>query len=241
MAADIERELRAAATPDRAAHEKAYLKSSLEHAGTPLAPIRSCARRVRREQPDLPPATVFEVARELWSVPLHERRLVAVMVLEQYADRLQPGDLDRLEPYLRDSRTCALIDGVAGDVAATVVARYPDDPDVDATLRRWAGDEDFWVRRSALLAHLRTLSRKGTFGGWDRFSDIADDMLEEREFFIRKAIGWVLREAGKAQPELVTAWLRPRTGRVSGVTIREAVRYLDPRDRDDLLAAYRGR
>jgi len=45
------------------------------------------------------------------------------------------------------------------------------------------------VRRSALLAYLRALSHKGTFSGWDRFCEIAHDMLEEREFFIRKAIG----------------------------------------------------
>ena len=241
LAAEVERELRAAGTPDRAGHEKAYLKSSLEHAGTSLATIRACAKRVRRTHPDLTPAAVLDLAHELWSVPLHERRMLAVIILEQYVDRMGPEDLDQLQPYLRDSRTWALVDGLAGDVAAAIVDRYADDPRVDATLRRWAGNDDFWVRRAALLAHLRTLSRKGTFAGWERFAEIADDLLEEREFFIRKAIGWVLREAGKAQPELVTAWLRPRTDRVSGVTIREAVRYLNASDRDQLLAAYQNR
>ena len=53
-------------------------------------------------------------------------------------------------------------------------------------------------------------------------------MLEEREFFIRKAIGWVLREAGKRRPDDVAAWLAPRTDRASGVTMREAVKYLPP-------------
>jgi 3-methyladenine DNA glycosylase AlkD len=66
-------------------------------------------------------------------------------------------------------------------------------------------------------------------------------MLEEREFFIRKAIGWVLREAGKRQPDAVAAWLAPRTHRASGVTMREAVKYLPPAVAGELMAAYRDR
>jgi 3-methyladenine DNA glycosylase AlkD len=64
-------------------------------------------------------------------------------------------------------------------------------------------------------------------------------MLEEREFFIRKSIGWVLREAGKAQPDKVYAWLLPRAARASGVTVREAVKYLSPPQRAEVLAAHR--
>jgi 3-methyladenine DNA glycosylase AlkD len=64
-------------------------------------------------------------------------------------------------------------------------------------------------------------------------------MLEEREFFIRKAIGWVLRETGKPRPDMVYEWLLPRAGRASGVTVREAVKYLLPAQRLEVLAAYR--
>jgi 3-methyladenine DNA glycosylase AlkD len=66
-------------------------------------------------------------------------------------------------------------------------------------------------------------------------------MLDETEFFIRKAIGWVLRETGKRRPQEVFEWLVPRTARVSGMTIREAVKDLDPDQREDLLNAYRVR
>ena len=75
----------------------------------------------------------------------------------------------------------------------------------------------------------------------DRFLGYADAMLDEKEFFVRKAIGWVLREEGKRRPDEVVAWLAPRTHRASGVTMREAVKYLPPEDREVLLAAYRDR
>ena len=76
-------------------------------------------------------------------------------------------------------------------------------------LDQWATDDDFWIRRSALLALLVPL-RRGDMAHFERFARYADLMLSEREFFIRKAIGWVLRETGKRQPDLVAAWLEPR-------------------------------
>ncbi len=241
LASAAEQELRAAGRPEHAQHEQAYLKSSLEHIGASVPVIRALAKRIRRERPDLDVSTSFALAEELWAKPVHERRMLAVVLLGLYAGSMTPADLDRVEPLLRDSRTWALVDGLAGDVAATIVLRHPDEPGVDATVRRWGRDDDFWVRRSALLAHLQTLGRNGEFHGWSRFCELADAMLDEREFFIRKAIGWVLREAGKRRPERVVDFLAPRVSRVSGVTVREAVRYLDPADRDALMAAYRRR
>ncbi len=75
----------------------------------------------------------------------------------------------------------------------------------------------------------------------DRFLGSADAMLDGREFFVRQAIGWVLREEGKRRPDEVVAWLRPRTHRASGVTVREAVEYVSADDREALMGAYRNR
>jgi 3-methyladenine DNA glycosylase AlkD len=62
-------------------------------------------------------------------------------------------------------------------------------------------------------------------------------MLEEKEFFVRKAIGWVLRETAKQRPQLVFEWVLPRAGRASGVTIREALKPLSGEQRAEVLAA----
>ena len=139
-----------------------------------------------------------------------------------------------MEALLRDSRTWALVDGLAGDVAGSIAQREP--AGADPILDRWAADPDFWVRRAALLAELKPLRAGASF---DRFGRHADAMLDEREFFIRKAIGWVLREAAKRRAPEVIAWLAPRTGRASGVTMREAVRYLPELDAARLMSAYR--
>jgi 3-methyladenine DNA glycosylase AlkD len=93
-------------------------------------------------------------------------------------------------------------------------------------------------RRSSLLAELIPLRSGADLAPFLRR---ADAMLEEKEFFIRKAIGWVLRETSKRRPELVFDWILSRAGRASGVTVREAVKYLAPEQRSAVLAAYGGR
>jgi 3-methyladenine DNA glycosylase AlkD len=80
------------------------------------------------------------------------------------------------------------------------------------------------VRRTALLAQEREL-KKGR-GDFELFARVAAPMLEEREFFIRKAIGWVLRETGKMRPQLAHRFLAKHLDRVSGLTLREGAKYL---------------
>ena len=102
-------------------------------------------------------------------------------------------------------------------------------------LDRWASDDDLWIRRSALLAHLEPLRAGG--GDFARFGRYADQMLDEREFFIRKAIGWILRDTARKRPDLVFEWLLPRAARAAGLTVREAVKPLAPEQREAILAA----
>ena len=158
--------------------------------------------------------------------------MIVVELLDQYADRLEPGDIELLERLLRESRTWALVDGLAASVVGPLVERYGE---LGAVLDRWAADGDFWIRRSALLALLKPL-RRGE-GDFDRFSRYADAMLDDDEFFIRKAIGWVLRDTARKRPDLVFAWLLPWASRASGVTIREAVKPLSEQQRNAILAA----
>lgn len=229
----LEDTLRRLGDPERAASEKAYLKSDLEFAGVTVPVMRTAIAAWTKELGGLDHDRLTAVVRALWPRPLYECRQSAVILLERNAKLLGPADIELLEHLLRNSGTWALVDGLAANVAGVVAERH----DLTATLDRWATDPDFWVRRSALLALLRPL-RRGE-GDFARFARYADAMLEEKEFFIRKAIGWVLREVAKKRPELVAAWLGPRVHRASGVTVREAIKYLPPETRDLLLTGYK--
>ena len=120
----------------------------------------------------------------------------------------------------------------AASVVGRLVERYDE---MGTVLDRWAGDDDFWLRRSALLAFLVPL-RRGD-GDFSRFSRYADAMLDDHEFFVRKAIGWVLRDTARKRPDLVYDWLLPRAARASSLTIREAIKPMSERQRTAILAA----
>ncbi|GAB4320469.1 MAG: DNA alkylation repair protein [Dehalococcoidia bacterium] len=193
-------------------------------------------RATVRSNPDLDRHAVLALVDRLWGKGVHELRMAAVGLLERYLSRLDPSDVDLVERLIREAKTWALVDELAAVIAGGLVERSPA---LTAKLDRWARDDDFWLRRAAMLALLLPL-RRGD-GDFDRFARYADAMLDEREFFIRKAIGWVLRETGKKRPELVWEWLAPRTARASGVTVREAVRYLPEGQRAAILAAYKSK
>jgi 3-methyladenine DNA glycosylase AlkD len=229
----LDAELRAQGSPDRAAHEKRYLKSSLTFHGATLPQIERTVRAFTVEWPISDHDRLVDLVTALWDEPIHERRMAAVTLLERHRQLLGVGDLDLLERLIRESRTWAYVDALAANVVGPICAGAPD---AGGVLDRWAEDDDFWVRRSALLSQLRPLRDGAPI---DRFTRYADAMLEEKEPFIRKAIGWVLREAGRRRPAEVVAWLAPRTARASGVTMREAVKYLPEDEAAALMRAYR--
>ena len=234
----LEAELAEAGTPERAEHEQRYLRSDLHHLGVPVPRVRAATTRLARRQGGLRPDDVMALVDALWARRVHELRLAAVELLCWYGDRVGPADLSLVERLAREARTWGLIDPLAIGVAGRVVGADPvTHPVVARTLDDWAGDPDFWIRRTALLALLPGL-RAGS-GDFERFGRYADALLGEREFFIRKALGWVLRETGRRRPDLVHGWLADRMDRVSGLTLREATKPLPPHQVDDLLARRR--
>ncbi len=235
VADSLEASLRAVGTVKRAEGQKAYLKSDLDFTGTLNSDTRAEVARLDR-QLGLDHDGLVRLVAALWSKPVFERRLAATMLLQRHAKLVTVADLPLIERLVRESRTWALVDYLAVDVLGHLVEA--DSDGASPVMDTWAGDDDFWVRRASLLAELRPIRRGADL---ERFLSRAEPMLDEREFFIRKAIGWVLREAGKRQPVPVTAWLAPRTHRASGVTMREAVKYLPATDAARLTAAYRER
>jgi 3-methyladenine DNA glycosylase AlkD len=94
----------------------------------------------------------------LWREPVHERRMAAVEILTRAAPVLRAADLGTVERLLRESRTWALVDGLSVNVAGQIALR---DPLSWTCVDGWAGDEDFWIRRSAILALLPFAARSG--------------------------------------------------------------------------------
>jgi 3-methyladenine DNA glycosylase AlkD len=206
--------------------EKAYLKSTLGFHGVGIPEVRRTAARFCREHPQLTRAELHALAAALMATSFHDLRSVAIALLERRNDLLDERALPWLLDLVRATANWAHVDWLATKVIgplATASARR------SALLRRWAEDPLFWVRRTALLAQHDALRAGG--GDFALFAAIARPMLEEKEFFIRKAIGWVLREVAKRRPELTYEFLLAHRERASGLTLREGAKHLPARRR----------
>jgi 3-methyladenine DNA glycosylase AlkD len=201
-----------------------------------MADIRRAAIDLADEHPDLTRTELRRIVDELWSTDVFELRSAGVALLSRCGALLEERDLPWLLGFVRRSKTWAHVDWLAADVIGGVVGESR------TALRRlpaWARDENFWVRRTALLAQLRPLSHEA--GDFALFARLAELMLGEREFFIRKAIGWVLREVSKKRPKLVFDFLREHRADVSGLTLSEGAKYLPAAQRRALRLKPRAR
>jgi 3-methyladenine DNA glycosylase AlkD len=230
---ELERELVSQGSPARAEKERTYLRSELRHLGVSVPAIRATATRFRRAHPSLDHDELVALVTALWDEPVHERRMAAVELLDLRAEVLTSDDLPLLERLVREAGTWALLDGLAANVVGDVRERHPHL--LEPTLEAWSTEDDRWVRRASLLAHLVAL-REGR-DDLVAFGRRADRLLADRDPFVRKAIGWVLRDTSRRRPELVVSWLEPRVERLARPTLREAVRHLPDTDRVRLLRA----
>jgi 3-methyladenine DNA glycosylase AlkD len=230
---DIDAEMKLLADPARAEGEKKYLKSDLTHLGVGLPAIRkvavAAAEGLTRDE------TLALVGR-LWAEPVHESRMAAIEILARNERLLNPGDLGFVEQMIRTSRTWAYVDPMAVKIVGGLLTR---NPELATTLDGWVGDDNFWIRRTTLLALLPDI--RASHGDLKRLRQRAEALIDEREFFVRKALGWVMRELTKVEPAWVRDWVAANIDRISGVTIREAVRHLPTDDKETLLAAYKSR
>jgi 3-methyladenine DNA glycosylase AlkD len=215
------RRFRAEGRPERARGERAYLKSKLAFYGVTAPFLHAAAREFARGHRDLDRRALRALVEALWQTRYHELRSLGIALLQQYAVRLTDADLPLVERLLRRSSDWAHVDFLAVTVAGSIIARFPR---ARPRLTRWSRDGNFWMRRASLLALLSPIRAGG--GEFARFARYASRMIDEREFFIRKAIGWVLREASKKQPALVYEFLAAHRDRVSGLTLREGSKYL---------------
>lgn len=221
--------LAASADPSRAPRMQAYMKSALPFFGVPSTPMRQLARQAAERRP----FRSFEAWRDtilaLWREASHrEERYVA---LEFAADRRYRRYRTRealalYEELVTTGAWWDLVDSVAHLLRDLV----RDDHDWMAEqMRGWSRDPNLWKRRAAIISQLGL--KAGT--DWELLKDCIEPNLEgEREmatgdaFWIRKAIGWALREYARTAPETVRAYVAALDARLSPLSRREALKHL---------------
>ncbi|TMF91409.1 MAG: DNA alkylation repair protein [Chloroflexi bacterium] len=219
-------ELAAAADPLKAAGMQAYMKSATPYRGVNLPQVRAISRGVF----DAMPATCDEwreTVLELWrGARYREERYAALMLArsKRHRDCLTPDSMPMLEEMVVTGAWWDYVDEIAG-LAGDLLRKHP--KQIRPRMRAWSTDVNMWKRRVSIICQL----------SFKRETDLEllyaniEPNLSDREFFIRKAIGWALRQYAWTDPKEVARYVRAHDSRLSGLSRREALKNILPRSR----------
>jgi 3-methyladenine DNA glycosylase AlkD len=207
----------AAADPARAAAMRAYMKDVAPFLGLPTSERRALSRAVLAGTPRPDEADCTAIALRCWALPQREYHYFAVDYLRRHAGRCTSAFLPVARHLVTTVPWWDTVDPLAAHVVGALVAA---DPRLTAEMDAWIADDDLWVARTALLHQLRYKDRTDA----DRLFAYCLRRSGHPDFFVRKAIGWSLREYAKTDPEAVRVFLTRERGRFAPLSVREALK-----------------
>jgi len=220
LVAKIRSDLRAVADPVRAPQMQAYMKSSMPYLGVPVPVTRKLTKQAALARPPADLDELVGATTRLWrSAEFREERYAATTLAGL---RLATGRLEVLPLHREMIVTGAWwdhVDAVSHLVGAVLLA-HP--AELGTLLGGWSTDDDRWLRRTSIISQLGFKSRTDT----GLLTAVITPNLTDKEFFVRKAIGWALREYAKTDPEWVREFVELHSGSISPLSRREALRHL---------------
>jgi 3-methyladenine DNA glycosylase AlkD len=210
---------RAAADPVRAQGTRAYMRDQFPFLGMLTADRRALSRQVLAGYRSPGQDDLRAVVLACWDLPEREYQYFACDLLAQHATGCTPDFLTTAEHLIVTKSWWDTVDSLAANLVGTIVLRYPDSV---STMDSWLVAENMWLARSALLHQLRYRERTDK----DRLFRYCLAQAGHRDFFIRKAIGWALRQYAWTDPEPVRAFVAEHRGELSPLSVREAMKNL---------------
>lgn len=200
-----------------------YLKTStLEFIGVELPDIH---RTVKKHIKGLNIDQLPGLMESLWKIRTFETRLAAIDVLKVYAKKgLVEKALSFADSWIDDADTWAIVDPLCSPCIGSLVLR---DPQVNTTLKSWRKSDNFWRRRASVLPFLHlTLKTQYKPEFVDTILEAVTPHIADKEFFVGKAAGWVLRELSKREPDLVRTYFEKHRSKMTKLVIREGMKKL---------------
>lgn len=216
--------LRTGADPERAVGQQRYMKSAMPFLGLTSPDRRRLVGPVIAD-PALRCAgrPAFEGAvRALWDrAEFREERYAALDLIRHRAYRSwrDPDLMPLVEHLVVTGAWWDLVDETSSVVGE--VLRI--DPEGEGLrMRDWSERQSLWLRRAAITSQLKHRDHTDT----DLLEAVIEPNLDDHEFFVRKAIGWALRQYARTDPVWVQAFVDRHTHRISGLSRREALKHL---------------
>jgi 3-methyladenine DNA glycosylase AlkD len=214
-------ELARVADPDKGPRMQAYMKSAMPYHGVP-SPTLTAVTRALFADVALPSVDAWRRhVLDLWrGARFREERYAALILAgDRRARAFQTPELLPLyEELIVTGAWWDFVDEVASRRIGPILLAHP--AELAPAMRSWSESADLWKRRASIISQLRFKAQTDL----QLLYDCIGPSISSREFFLRKAIGWALREYAKTDPEAVRRFVNANEAALSGLSKREALR-----------------
>ena len=195
-----------------------YMKGRYSFLGLPRTVYQPLMRPWLREvRPQASEKLLLDIAGRLWKLPEREYQYLAGDLLDRYSKCLTPASLPDLRALLVRKAWWDSVDQLTGRVIGPLVLRHPE---LQLQMDRWSASTDFWLRRAAIIHQLAYGGRTDV----ERLFQYCERNARDPEFFVRKAIGWALRQHAKRDVTAVRAFVDAHP-ELSPLSRREALKH----------------
>jgi 3-methyladenine DNA glycosylase AlkD len=212
-----------AGDPARAPGMQAYMKSTMPYRGVMTKPLRALVAEVMAGHPFADRADWESTVDMLWDGATHrEERYAAVDLAGYRSARVwqDPAAVPRYDHWVVTGAWWDHVDAVAIHRIGPILRSHR--PELTPVVRRWIEDPDLWRRRASIICQVGAKADTDI----DLLAGAILPNLGDRDFFIRKAIGWALRDYARTDPDWVRRFVAAHRGRLSPLSYREATRHL---------------
>lgn len=157
-----------------------------------------------------------QIVKHFWNNPHRECQYFAQELTFKYKNQIELKDIELLEFMVINKSWWDTVDFIASNLIGYYFFLYPKEKTV--FVEKWLKSKNIWLQRSALLFQLKYKEKLNT----EILKFTIESLLNSKEFFINKAIGWILREYGKTNPEWVITFVNKTS--ISNLSKREALK-----------------
>jgi len=216
--APLRRQFEMLADPVKAAFEHKYVREKFEFYGLGAKVLREATKEFFSKNGYTKAEKLGELSLFLWNLNEREYQQVVVDLLHKFANKLKKEDISWIEQLIVSKSWWDTVDGLAAWICGTYFINYPEQ--IIPVTGVWMDSNNIWLQRSALLFQLKYKRKTDT----DLLGNYIERLINHKDFFIRKAIGWVLREYSKTNPIWVKTFVKEHS--LSGLSYREAIKYI---------------
>lgn len=222
LGAEVRARLRALADAERAAAMATYLKTDMPIWGVPAPQRRAICRELLDAHPLDSPEAYEATVRELWALTYREEKYLAIDVARARRRFITLDHVPLYEQMVTEGGWWDLVDDIAMHLVGPVV--YDERESMRPRVLGWAEHDDLWLRRTAIICQ----NRHKQFTDADLLFEVCRRGAGDPDTFIRKAIGWALRDYARTDPQAVRHFLSLHRDELSALSYREAAKHLQP-------------